>query len=236
MKKTASSRKQASAKRNGPAKRETPHKASKRLTIKEKTSIKVKQKPPQKQGLAKKRMPPPVQVVPPPRRKPSPDEVAYQNALAQFETAIKLFNSNNITKARSIFERLARGRSADLAQRARVYLRICGQRLSHSSLQLKTADDHYNYGVQLANRGNFDEAEQYLNKALKLAPKSDYIHYALASTSALRENIVAALEHLQEAIQLNGQNRILAQNDPDFSTLGEDPRFTELLYPEKPLS
>lgn len=171
---------------------------------------------------------------PPVRRKPTADERAYQETLGRFETAVKLFNDNHLAKARGAFERLAATAPPDLAQRARVYLNICHQRLSRPTVELKTADDHYNYGVQLANRGNLEEAEQSLTKALKLAPKCDYIHYALASTSALRDRAEEALTHLAHAIEMNGRNRYLAQNDPDFASLDEDPRFTELLYPEKP--
>lgn len=181
-----------------------------------------------------RRAPEQVRQQPPARRKPTPEEIAYGHRLARFEGAVKLFNAGQFAKARSFFERLAAAATTDLAQRARVYLNICNQRLSHAAVQLKTADDHYNYAVQMANRGNLEEAEEELKKALKLAPKCDYIHYALASTSALRGNAEGAMEHLQEAIQLKGQNRYLAQNDPDFSSLGEDPRFTELLYPERP--
>jgi len=172
---------------------------------------------------------------PPIRRQPTADEIAYQNTLAQFENALKLLNDNHVAKARGVFERLVETATPDLAQRARIYLNVCNQRLSRPAVQLKTADDHYNYGVQLANQGMLDEAEEALKKALKLAPQCDYIHYALASTSALRENLEQAMEHLGHAIELNGRNRYLAQNDPDFSTLSEDPRFTELLYPEKPV-
>ena len=116
-----------------------------------------------------------------------------------------------------------------------MYLNVCNQRIARPAVQLKSAEDHYNYGVQLSNQGMLDEAEEYLKKALKLAPHLDYVHYALASTSALRENAEQAMEHLEHAIGLNGRNRYLAQNDPDFSSLSEDPRFTELLYPEKPV-
>ena len=35
------------------------------------------------------------------------------------------------------------------------------------------------------------------------------------------------------AIQLRPENRYHARNDEDFAFLQEDPRFTELLYPEK---
>jgi tetratricopeptide (TPR) repeat protein len=171
----------------------------------------------------------------PMRRQPTPEEIAYRATVARFESAVRLFNENHFAKARGAFERVAGAATPDLAQRAKVYLNICKQRLSRPAVNLKTADEHYNYGVQLANQGNLAEAEQHLTKALKLAPNCDYIHYALASTSALQDRAEDALAHLAHAIELNGRSRYLAQNDPDFSSLGEDPRFTELLYPEKPL-
>ncbi len=40
------------------------------------------------------------------------------------------------------------------------------------------------------------------------------------------------LEQLTEAIRLNPQNRIQARVDSDFQDMADDPRFTELLYPE----
>jgi tetratricopeptide (TPR) repeat protein len=172
---------------------------------------------------------------PPIRRKPTADEIAYRNALTQYEGAVKLLSENHFAKARNVFEKLVDTATPDLAQRARMYLNVCNQRIARPAVQLKSADDHYNYGVQLANQGMLDDAEEYLQKALKLASHLDYIHYALASTSALRENAEQAMEHLEHAIELNRRNRYLAQNDPDFSTLSEDPRFTELLYPEKPV-
>ena len=169
------------------------------------------------------------------RRKLTPEEIQYRNSVTQFEKGVKQFNRHEFEKARPIFERLANLPARDLAERAQVYLNICKQRLSHLSPRLKTIEDYYNYGVSMANQGNQEEAERHLAKALKLAPKSDYIYYALASTFALREHVEAALEHLQKAIQLNERNRYMARNDSDFSKLEEDPRFTELIYPEKPL-
>ena len=35
--------------------------------------------------------------------------------------------------------------------------------------------------------------------------------------------------------ELSERSRFQAQNDSDFANLLEDPRFTELLYPEKPI-
>lgn len=171
----------------------------------------------------------------PARRQLLPHETAFRNMLAQFESAVELLNNNHLAKARKTFEKLAETATPDLAQRARMYRKVCEQRISRPKLELKSAEDHYNYGVQLANQGFLDEAEQYLLKALQLGPQFDYVHYALASTCALREDPEQAMAHLEHAIELNDQNRYLAQNDPDFDSLSEDPRFTELLYPEKPM-
>jgi hypothetical protein len=42
------------------------------------------------------------------------------------------------------------------------------------------------------------------------------------------------LEHLAKAIELSPRNRIQARSDSDFQDMADDPRFTELLYPEVP--
>ncbi|HZD94991.1 MAG TPA: hypothetical protein VE133_12100, partial [Candidatus Sulfotelmatobacter sp.] len=44
--------------------------------------------------------------------------------------------------------------------------------------------------------------------------------------------VESSLKNLGEAIRLNPQNRFQARNDSDFQNMADDPRFTELLYPE----
>ena len=167
-------------------------------------------------------------------RRLTPEEIAHRHSMERFENGLALFNEGQTSRARAVFAKLTEDPVRELAERARVYLRICDQRLSRTTVQLKTADDYYNYAVGLANQGDADESEEYLKKALKLAPDADYVYYALASTYALREDVGGALEFLGKAIELNERNRYQAQNDADFAILLEDPRFTELLYPEKP--
>ena len=40
--------------------------------------------------------------------------------------------------------------------------------------------------------------------------------------------------NLARAIELNPRNRLQARADNDFQSMVDDPRFTELLYPEVP--
>ena len=175
---------------------------------------------------------------PPPilRRAPTPEEIQYRKHVVQFESGLKLFNHGAFDKAKPIFDALRSNSAPDLAQRAQMYLNICNQRLARPTLRLKTAEDYYNYAVSMSNQGNRAEAEENLSKALKLSPEADYIYYALAAVQALRGNSEGAMQTLQKAIALNPQNRYLARSDADFDGLGEDPLFTELLYPERPLS
>jgi Flp pilus assembly protein TadD len=85
----------------------------------------------------------------------------------------------------------------------------------------------------MMNLGRWDEARESLEKARKLAPKLDHIHYALAALDCLTGEADSAMANLKVAIDLRPANRYHARNDEDFAFLQEDPRFTELLYPEK---
>ncbi|MSO20003.1 MAG: tetratricopeptide repeat protein [Acidobacteria bacterium] len=171
-----------------------------------------------------------------PKRKPTAEEIVHQQSLDRFTAGLELMNQGNYAKAKSGFERLVGNPSRELAERAQVYLNICQQRAARPSLQLKTVEEMYDYAVSLANEGHPEQAEEHLRKALKLAPRADFLYYALAATFALRNDVEGTLEYLDKAIQINQRNRFQAQNDPDFENMLEDPRFTELIYPERPLS
>ncbi|MGA8870193.1 MAG: tetratricopeptide repeat protein, partial [Candidatus Acidiferrales bacterium] len=85
----------------------------------------------------------------------------------------------------------------------------------------------------LMNLGRWDEARDHLDRARKAAPKADHIVYAMAALDCLTGEADSAMENLKVAIQLRPENRYHARNDEDFAFLQEDPRFTELLYPER---
>ena len=56
---------------------------------------------------------------------------------------------------------------------------------------------------------------------------------AVISAVCLTGEADSAMKNLKVAIELRPENRYHARNDEDFAFLQEDPRFTELLYPEK---
>ena len=82
------------------------------------------------------------------------------------------------------------------------------------------------------NVGDYVTAREHLDKLSKQVPKADYVAYGLAALDCLTGHLEDSLRHLDSAIRVNAALRFQARNDSDFQNLAEDPRFTELLYPD----
>jgi tetratricopeptide (TPR) repeat protein len=159
---------------------------------------------------------------------------AVEQQMKTFEEGVQNFQQQKYAKAKPLFEKVLSGPGKDLADRARVHLRIVEQRMQRSeSVVPRTPEEHYQQGVAMMNMGRWDEAREHLLRARKLAPKADYVIYAMAALDCLTGEAESAMENLKLAIQLRPENRYHARNDEDFAFLQEDPRFTELLYPDR---
>jgi tetratricopeptide (TPR) repeat protein len=157
-----------------------------------------------------------------------------QAQLKLYDEALALFHQQKFARAKQELEKVLEGPSKEFADRARMHLKIAEQRMKPSSEQNpRSADEHYQRGVAMMNIGRWDDARESLIKARKAAPKADHIHYALAALDCLTGEADSAMANLKVAIELRPENRYHARNDEDFAFLQEDPRFTELLYPEK---
>jgi tetratricopeptide (TPR) repeat protein len=154
----------------------------------------------------------------------------FQAAVRNFELGARAFHKQNYEKAKEIFEKLASTGVAGVAERARIHLRLCEQRLSRPAPPPKKAEDLYTLGVGALNSRRLDDAIEYLHKARKSAPNLEHVSYALAAAYSLRGDAEDALQHLREAITLRPQNRIQAKRDEDFQALAADARFKELVF------
>lgn len=152
--------------------------------------------------------------------------------LEQYEAAMKLFSQQKFERARPLLEKVASGPELKFADRARLHLQICAQRLDAATPQLRSAGDYYNAGVVEMNQSHYDAAQEYLQKAAKLAPKDGYVAYALAVLHAQQHQSEKAVDYMEQAIKLEPRTRWLARTDRDLQGISDDPRFTELLYPE----
>jgi tetratricopeptide (TPR) repeat protein len=172
--------------------------------------------------------------VPPQRGGVEMVDPLVQAQMKVYEEAMGLFQQQKFQRAKQELDKVMEGPSKELVDRARMHLRIVEQRMKPLADQNpKSPEDHYQRGVGMMNLGRWDEARESLEKARKLAPKADHVHYALAALDCLTGEADSAMANLKIAIDLRSANRFHARNDEDFAFLQEDPRFTELLYPEK---
>ena len=84
------------------------------------------------------------------------------------------------------------------------------------------------------NTGYYEEARDQFNIILAEYPEADYAFYGLALLDSITGRAQDCLKNLARAIELNPKNRLQARVDNDFQSMVDDPRFTELFYPEIP--
>ncbi len=168
----------------------------------------------------------------PPRKPSLADDPRYSQAVDNYQAGLKAMQERKFERAKALLQKVVEGPSRELADRAAVHLNTCNQQLARSSTSFKTSEEHYDYAVALMNQGNYDDARAHLEKILKQNAKADYAIYGLAVLDCLQGRVEDSLRHLDQAIRLNPAHRIHARNDTDFQNLADDPRFTELLYPE----
>jgi tetratricopeptide (TPR) repeat protein len=168
-----------------------------------------------------------------PKKSTVADDPRVTQALQNYEAGLRALQEHKFDKAKPLFQKVLAGPSKELVDRAAVHLNICNQHLERSpSTQFKSLEEHYDYAVSLMNVGDYVTAREHLEKLVKQAPKTDFVIYGLAALDCLTGHVEDSLRRLDEALRINASLRYQARNDSDFHNLAEDPRFTELLYPD----
>ena len=168
-----------------------------------------------------------------PAKKSMAEDPHYTQALQSYEAGLRAMQEHKFDKAKPHFQKVLGSGASDLVDRASVHLNTCTQHLERSTAtQFKSTEEHYDFAVSLMNVGDYVTAREHLDKLQKQSPKADYVVYGLAALDCLTGHVEDSLKRLDEALRLNPQLRYQARNDSDFQNLAEDPRFTELLYPD----
>lgn len=160
------------------------------------------------------------------------NDAARTQMLQHYEAAIRLMQEGKFDKAHAAFEKMLAAGPGDLAERIRMYISACLQQMKKSRATFSNHEEHYDYAVSLLNDGHYEDAREQFQAILKQNDKADYAFYGLAVLASMTGDSHTCLEHLTEAIRQNPRNRIQARADSDFQDMADDPRFTELLYPE----
>lgn len=160
------------------------------------------------------------------------EDPSFAQAVQNYEAGLRAMQEHKFEKAKTHLQKVVSGSAKDLADRAAVHLTACTQQLERTAHQFKNPEEHYDYAISLLNLGDYVSAREHLEVLAKQVPKADYVYYGLAALNCLTGHIEDALRNLDQSIRLNPALRFQARNDSDFQNLVEDPRFTELLYPD----
>ena len=159
-------------------------------------------------------------------------DAARKSTLALYETALKLMQAGKYEKAHEAFNKMLATAPQDFADRIRMYISACVAQIHKGSTSFQSHEERYDYAISLLNQGNYEDAREHLQTILLKEKSADYAFYGLALLSSMTGDSDTCINHLTEAIRLNNQNRFQARLDSDFDGVADDPRFTELLYPE----
>lgn len=155
-------------------------------------------------------------------------------AFQHYQAAVNLVQQGKYDKALAALEKLLPSAPPQIAERCRMYLVTCRRQLDHASLTFSTPEERCDYAVSQLNQGLYEEARDHFNAVIAAHPQADYASYGLAVLDSITGRTQDCLSHLARAIELNPKNRLQARSDNDFLNMLDDPRFTELLYPELP--
>jgi tetratricopeptide (TPR) repeat protein len=168
--------------------------------------------------------------VKPAGRGPTGTEPVFQH----YQAAVQLLQQGKYEKALAMLEKLLPEAPAEIQDRCRMYIATCKRQMEKNSLKFQTPEEHYDYAISQLNTGYYEEAREQFNAILSAHPEADYAFYGLAVLEAITGRVQDCLNNLARAIELNPKTRLQARVDNDFQNMVDDPRFTELLYPEIP--
>lgn len=163
-------------------------------------------------------------------RRPVTNSPAFQ----QYQAAVQLLQQGKYEKALAALEKLLPEAPPELKERCQMYICTCQRQMEKVQLAFETPEEHYDYAISQLNTGYYEEARDQFNAILSRHPQADYAYYGLAVLEAIIGRTQECLNSLSQAIDLNPRNRLQARVDNDFQNMADDPRFTELLYPEIP--
>jgi tetratricopeptide (TPR) repeat protein len=146
---------------------------------------------------------------------------ALQSQMKAWEDGVRQFSLKKFSAAHAHFTEAASGPAAHIADKARSYAQICARRTSGPALELKTAEEHFTYGVERLNARDIETARKHLDRALALDPNGEHILFTLALCCGLAGDGDGACENLRRAIAIEPRNKVLARQDPEFLVLAQ---------------
>lgn len=155
----------------------------------------------------------------------------YFEAVALYERGLQALQRHDYQAAVDLLESVLRlyPEERELHERVRLYLTVCQRQAIARQAVPQTIDERLYASTLAINGGKYDEAISHLHLVRDEDPDNDHALYMLAVAHAQRGEHAEAIAHLERAIALNAENRLLARRDPDLEPLRADDAFRAAL-------
>jgi Tfp pilus assembly protein PilF len=152
---------------------------------------------------------------------------AHEQAVVAFERGLQALHQRQFARAADLLSSVVSNfpDEKEMHERARVYLSICARQAAGANHAPKSFEERVNAATVAINRGAYDEALGLLTKLAGDHGSSDHVHYMLSVVYAVTGHVDHALKHLQQSVELNHENRYLANQDADLESLRQLPGF-----------
>ena len=161
-----------------------------------------------------------------------------RRALKIYETGVTALQKRKFAVAAKALTELVSDypEERELQERARLYLTVCHRELNPTVSEPTSLDERVYAATVALNSGAVSVAVEHLSAVANEKPADANVQYMLAVAHALSHDTSLSVAHLERAIALNPDNRLLARQEPDFENIHEDDRFQDLTAPEKDMS
>ncbi|HEY2293546.1 MAG TPA: hypothetical protein VGM86_22810 [Thermoanaerobaculia bacterium] len=184
------------------------------------------------------------------RRRYSTEERRHMKNIQPLELPMSCIRAGDLRKAETILTRHLREDPGDLDSMFLLseayYLNGCSTEdpqeremffRKQLSLTLQGLNINPGHVLCLSSRaaahmrlGEFELAQEHLDKLLSLDSGFSVAHYNAACLAALTDNKSKTLQHLSAAIAINPEWKSFAKEDPDFTSYFHDVEWQELVY------
>lgn len=167
---------------------------------------------------------------------------ATKERKARSKRAIKIYESGVTAVQKRKFSAAAKAlreiiddypEERELQERAKLYLTVCDRELNPAVAEPTTLDERVYAATVALNSGASSTAIDHLNAVAYEKPADAQVQYMLSVAHAVSGDADLAITHLERAIRLNPDNRLLARQEPDFENIHDNDRFCDLTAPEE---
>lgn len=167
----------------------------------------------------------------PPPEGSNTKQTSHLEAVAVYEQGIRQLQRHDFSGASESLQRVVAAfpDERELCERARLYLVLCNKHLQPVADEPQSLPERLYAATLALNTGDVERAIEYLDGVRREDPTNDQALYMLATAYAQRGNVELAIPYLQQAIESNPDNRVMARFDPDLAGLRAEDTIAALL-------